>query len=86
MQRFLDDIAVEVIEVILMSALPGILSSVKVYKMEPQLVAQIAGETEQIQAQRCQLMKQLEILKKGAETCKQFSNIQIGGKRNHHTK
>ncbi|KAK8048245.1 interferon-induced GTP-binding protein Mx [Apiospora phragmitis] len=73
MKRFLDDVAVEAIEVVLMSALPSILSPVEVHKMAPDLVAHIAGEKGKIQAQRYQLVRQLEVLSRGAETCKQFA-------------
>ncbi|KAI0123379.1 P-loop containing nucleoside triphosphate hydrolase protein [Xylariales sp. AK1849] len=72
-KRFLDDIAVEVIEVVLVSALPAILSPVKVYGMSPELVAGIAGESQEIQIQRDQLRRQLEVLSRGAEICKQFA-------------
>jgi hypothetical protein len=37
MKRFIDDIAVEVVEVVLVSALADILSPVEVYKMQPDL-------------------------------------------------
>ncbi|KAH6655546.1 P-loop containing nucleoside triphosphate hydrolase protein [Truncatella angustata] len=77
LKRFLDDIAVEVIEVVLMSALPAILSPVKVYEMAPDLVARIAGETEEVQTMRNQLMRQLAVLSSGAETCKQFATTKL---------
>ncbi|KAK8106604.1 interferon-induced GTP-binding protein Mx [Apiospora kogelbergensis] len=73
MKRFLDDIAVEVIEAVLMNALPAMLSPGKVFEMSPNLVTRIAGENKEAQAQRNQLMKQLEVLCRGAETCKQFA-------------
>lgn len=79
MKRFLDDVAVEAIEVVLMSALPSILSPVEVYKMAPDLVAHIAGEKGEIQAQRYQLARQLEVLSRGAETCKQFAVNELSG-------
>jgi len=80
MKRFIDDVAVEVIELGLVSALADILSPVKVYKMEAELVAQIAGESEDSQTYREQLNRQLEVLGKGAEICKQFAFVKISGK------
>jgi hypothetical protein len=80
MKRFIDDIAVEVIEVVLVSALADILSPVEVYKMQPDLVAVIAGESAQNQVYRKQLTSQLEILGKGAEMCKHFATVRLSGK------
>ncbi|KAI1845364.1 hypothetical protein JX266_008459 [Neoarthrinium moseri] len=79
MKRFLDDVAVEIIEVVLVSALPAILSPVKVYEMAPELVARIAGESEEAQNQREQLTRQLEVLSRGAETCKEFAVTKFNG-------
>ncbi|KAK1994160.1 hypothetical protein LX36DRAFT_727998 [Colletotrichum falcatum] len=80
MKRFIDDIAVEAIESVLVSALAEILSPVKVYKMKPDLVALIAGESEATRSYREQLTKQLEILSKGAEMCKHFAVVKLSGK------
>ncbi|KAK1958688.1 hypothetical protein LY78DRAFT_685928 [Colletotrichum sublineola] len=77
MKRFIDDIAVEAIELVLVSALAEILSLVKVYKMKPDLVALIAGESEAIRSYREQLTKQLEILSKGAKMCKYFVVVKL---------
>ncbi|KAK8129401.1 interferon-induced GTP-binding protein Mx [Apiospora kogelbergensis] len=78
-KRFIDDIAVEVVESVLISALPTILSPAKVFGMPPDLVARIAGENEETQTQRHQLSKQLELLCRGAETCKQFAVNDLSG-------
>jgi sRNA-binding carbon storage regulator CsrA len=80
MKRFIDDVAVEVIEVGLVSVLVDILSPVAVYQMETELVAQIAGESEDNQSHREQLNRQLDVLGKGAEICKQFAFVKISGK------
>ncbi|ETS83523.1 hypothetical protein PFICI_05399 [Pestalotiopsis fici W106-1] len=72
MKRFLDDIAVQVIEVVLLAALPAILSPVKIFEMSSELIARIAGESEDTRAQRHQLMKQVVVLSKGIEVCKEF--------------
>ncbi|KXJ89924.1 P-loop containing nucleoside triphosphate hydrolase protein [Microdochium bolleyi] len=73
MKRFIDDMAVSVIEVALVSALAEILSPVKVFKMDRESVAALAGETEENRVLRQQLGGQLEALDKGAEICRRFA-------------
>ncbi|SPQ23961.1 4aabc9d3-cb0e-4cab-b923-e71054945ea4 [Thermothielavioides terrestris] len=68
LKRFIDDVAVEVIEGRLVSALAAILSPVSVFEMPADQVARIAGEPEEIRAEREQLTKQLEVLRSGLET------------------
>lgn len=80
MKRFLDDVSVEVIEEKLLAVLGDILSPVKVFGMSPELVAIIAGEPRDIRAKRKRLTKQLDVLKKGSETCKRFIGVRLGGK------
>ncbi|RYP17711.1 hypothetical protein DL765_004389 [Monosporascus sp. GIB2] len=60
LERFIDDVAVEVIEAKLVSVIDGILSPVKMYQMSPELVSRIAGEPEDSRMEREQLNKQLE--------------------------
>ncbi|KAK4031852.1 GTPase effector domain, GED [Parachaetomium inaequale] len=60
LKRFIDDMAVEVVETKLMSALDSILSPISVYQMPADEVAHIAGESEDTRAERDQLNKQLE--------------------------
>ena len=80
MERFVDDIAIEVIEAKLISPLHGIFSPITVASMPADLVTSIAGESEENRAQREQLNKQLEVLMKGTETCKRFIGVRILGK------
>ncbi|KAK7909186.1 hypothetical protein PG985_015064 [Apiospora marii] len=75
LDRFIDNIAIEVIEVCLMSALPDILSPAGVYKMDPVLLRNVAGESEDRRALRARLSEQLEILAEAAQTCKHFESI-----------
>jgi putative heme iron utilization protein len=81
MKRFLDDVAVQVIEEVLLSALPAILSPVKIFEMPSEMIARIAGENEDAQAQRHQFAKQLAVLIKGIEVCKEFVVFKDNGKR-----
>lgn len=80
MKRFVDDIAIEVIEAKLISPLHDIFSPITVTSMPAELVTSIAGESEENRAQREQLNKQLEVLMKGTETCKRFIGVRILGK------
>jgi hypothetical protein len=77
LKRFVDDIAIEVIEAKLISPLHDIFSPITVASMPADLVTSIAGESEENRAQREQLNKQLEVLMKGTETCKRFVGIRI---------
>lgn len=81
MKRFIDDIAIEVIEAKLLSPLGDLFSPLSVSAMPFDLVTRIAGESEQNRAQREQLNKQLDVLVKGSETCKRFIGVRLLGKK-----
>lgn len=81
MKRFVDDIAIEVIEAKLISQLNSTFSPITVTSMAADLVNSIAGESEENRAQREQLTKQLDILMKGSETCKRFIGVRVLGKK-----
>jgi len=83
MKRFIDDVAVEVIEAKLMTALNNILSPMSVYEMSANDVARIAGESEETRAERDQLNKQLDVLRNGLATCKRFVGLRISGGREY---
>src|SRR5690242_3388380 len=75
----MDDVAVEVIEAKLVSAIDDIFSPVKVYQMSPELVSRIAGESEDSRTEREQLSRQLAVLGNGLHTCKRFAGFRVGG-------
>ncbi|KAH9205430.1 hypothetical protein DL95DRAFT_491127, partial [Leptodontidium sp. 2 PMI_412] len=79
LKRFVDDIAIEVIEAKLISPLYNIFFPITVASMPADLVTSIAGESEENRAQREQLNQQLEVLVKGIETCKRFVGVRILG-------
>lgn len=81
MKRFIDDIAIEVIEAKLLSPLGDVFSPVAVSAMPADLVTRIAGESEENRAQREQLTKQLDVLTKGSDTCKRFMGVRLLGKK-----
>lgn len=78
MKRFIDDIAVQVIEIKLVAALGAIFSPVEVSSMDSDLVTLIAGESEESRVTREELTKQLAILQAGHNTCKSFISVRLG--------
>ncbi|KAI2866543.1 hypothetical protein CBS63078_10775 [Aspergillus niger] len=72
LKRFIDDVAVEVVEVRLVQSLASLFTPMKVFGMPPELVSRIAGESEENHAVREQLSKKLQILGNGLSTCRQF--------------
>lgn len=79
LKRFIDDVAIEVIEAKLVSPLGNIFSPVSVSDMPADLVTRIAGESEENRSQREQLSKQLDVLMKGSDTCKRFIGVRTLG-------
>ncbi|KAH7021592.1 P-loop containing nucleoside triphosphate hydrolase protein [Microdochium trichocladiopsis] len=80
MKRFVDDIAVSVIETGLVLALHKMLSPAEVYKMDAELVASLGGETEENRVGREQAVRQLEVLDRSAQICRQFPVDGMGSK------
>jgi hypothetical protein len=81
MKRFIDDIAIQVVEFKLIAALGEIFSPVKVFCMDSGLVTLIAGESEENRTTRQELTKKLGILQAGRDTCKRFINVRLVGKK-----
>jgi hypothetical protein len=81
LKRFIDDIAIEVIEAKLISLLHDIFSPITTAAMPADLVTHIAGESEEDRAQREQWTRQLDILTKGSETCKRFIGVRALGEK-----
>jgi hypothetical protein len=79
LNRFVDDIAVEVVEFKLVAVLTDLFSPIKVCDMDADSVAAIAGESEEDRSVREQLTNQLALLTKGAETCRSFIGNIITG-------
>lgn len=79
LKRFIDDVAVEVVEAKLVSALDRILPPNAIFQMSDDHVAHIAGESEETRSEREQLGKQLDVLRNGLETCKRFVGFRVSG-------
>ncbi|KAL6408950.1 Interferon-induced GTP-binding protein Mx [Ilyonectria robusta] len=79
-KHFIDDVAVEVIDKILVSGLGDILTPDTVAIMPDSKVTQIAGETNESRTFRESLQKDLETLDSGLKTCKKHLGLQFSGK------
>lgn len=79
LQRFLDNVAVDLVENKLIMALARILQPADIFGMPYDKVERIAGEPEENKHQREQLNKQVHVLDKGSEFCKRFVGLRIGG-------
>jgi hypothetical protein len=77
LKRFIDNIAVQVIEAKLISPLGDIFSPIAVSAMPADLVTRIASESEEKRAYCEQLTKQLDVLMKGSDTCKPFIGVRL---------
>ncbi|KAI0880006.1 P-loop containing nucleoside triphosphate hydrolase protein [Annulohypoxylon maeteangense] len=79
LKRFIDSIATEVIEQKIIMPLSDILSPVAVFKMSPDLVELIAGESQESRTKREELTKKTDVLQRGLKTCKRFVDSKLKG-------
>jgi GTPase SAR1 family protein len=77
LERFVDDISVEVIETCLFQELDRIFGTMEVVRMPEETCSKIAGETEESKKRRHDLEKQLECLTKGIDTCRDYVVVEI---------
>lgn len=81
LKRFIDDIAVEVIETCLVAALGQVFTPMTVAMMPNTEVTSIAGETKEGRIAREDLERKLLVLENGIKTCKQFSGFRLTGEK-----
>ncbi|KAI9155433.1 NADH-cytochrome b5 reductase 2 [Paramyrothecium foliicola] len=79
LNRFIDDISVEVIETCLVEELERIFNPLQIAKMPAGTISSIAGETVASRKVREDLEKKLDILTKGIATCREYASIQVEG-------
>ncbi|KAL1881850.1 hypothetical protein Daus18300_000903 [Diaporthe australafricana] len=84
LKRFMDDVAIELVEAKLVKALPDIFSPMTVCTMPPDLVCRIAGESDEKLRRREQLEKQADVLGKGSDFCKRFVSMKRIGETYSH--
>ncbi|KAJ0117159.1 Interferon-induced GTP-binding protein Mx [Diaporthe amygdali] len=77
LKRFMDDVAIELVEAKLVQVLPDIFSPMTVWSMSPDVVGRIAGESDEKLRRREQLEKQIEVLGKGSVSCKRFVGMKL---------
>ncbi|KAF2452977.1 P-loop containing nucleoside triphosphate hydrolase protein [Lineolata rhizophorae] len=73
MKTFVDNVCIQVVEDVLIGDIWTIFSPPEVGQMHPDLIARIAAESTESQAQRRQLNRKLRILGKGKEICERHS-------------
>ncbi|PQE03745.1 dynamin family protein [Rutstroemia sp. NJR-2017a BBW] len=75
LERFIDDMAIEVVESKLIAPLTEFFSPISVTNMGKELVMQVAGEPEDSRVERAQLMRQVDVLQQGSVTLKKFIGV-----------
>ncbi|KAE8335744.1 hypothetical protein BDV24DRAFT_179111 [Aspergillus arachidicola] len=75
LKRFIDGVAIEVIETNLIKPLADMFAPLLVFDMADDLATRIAGESIENKSLRDQLSRKLHILRKGSETCRMFIGI-----------
>ena len=79
LKRYIDDVAVEVIENELVAKLADIFSPTLVWNMSDEMVGLIAGESEDQKFYRGKLERLSKMLKKGLDTCQEFVDSRLLG-------
>ncbi|OAA33894.1 Dynamin, GTPase domain protein [Beauveria brongniartii RCEF 3172] len=77
MKRFIDDVAVEVIEACLLDRLNEIMDPTSIFTMKDADIARIAAETGESRAARAELEAKLKVLRCGSEICKTFAALYV---------
>ena len=80
MKRFVDDMAVEVMESVLVAGILNILDPSIVSDMTEEEVTKIASESESDRTARVSLSNQLKVLSKGEAICKAFALLYHEGR------
>ncbi|KAI1408675.1 P-loop containing nucleoside triphosphate hydrolase protein [Hypoxylon sp. FL1857] len=84
-KRFIDIIATEVIEQKILMPISDILSPVAVFKMSPDLVELIAGESQESRKKREELTRKVSVLQKGLKICEHFMDAKLRGEPLAHS-
>ncbi|OAA37488.1 GTPase effector domain, GED [Cordyceps fumosorosea ARSEF 2679] len=84
MKRFIDDVAVEVIEACLVGKLNEIMDPTSIFTMKDADITRIAAETEESRAARKELETKLKVLSSGSEICKTFAALYVNALDNEN--
>ncbi|KAI1388076.1 dynamin family protein [Hypoxylon trugodes] len=82
LKRFIDGIAIEVIEQKILVPLSDILSPVAVFKMPAKVADLIAGESWESRSKRQDLTKKIDVLREGLGTCERFVSSRLKDEQN----
>lgn len=80
MKLFIDNIPTLVTEVMLLAPIPRMFCPKVVYKMKPEMIAQIASESEEKKVEREELSRKLETLEIGWGICRRHVARMKAGK------
>lgn len=80
MKLFIDNIPTLVTEVMLLAPIPRMFCPKVVYKMKPEMIAQIASESEEKKLEREELSRKLETLESGWGICRRHVARMKAGK------
>lgn len=72
LRTFTDNVIVLAIENVLIKDLPSIFTTERVNQMEDEELQRLASESPEVQADREELQKELDDLKKGLQICNKF--------------
>lgn len=80
MKLFIDNVPTLVTEVMLLGPIPRMFCPKVVYKMKPEMIAQIASESEEKKLEREELSRKLETLEGGWGICRRHVGRMKAGK------
>lgn len=80
MKSLIDNVAIQVVEAILLRKLGELLSPALVLQMKPDLISKMAAESLDNRFQREHLFRKLMVLQAGIETCKRYVGRSVPSK------
>jgi hypothetical protein len=80
MKSLIDNVAIQVVEAILVGNLGELLSPALVLQMKPDLISNMAAESSENRFQREHLSRKLIVLQAGIETCKRYVGRSVPSK------
>lgn len=78
LKRFIDNVAVDLVETELVAKLCDIFCPISAYEMPPDMIERIARESEDNRRLREQLREQLDVLAQGSDFCRRFMGMRFG--------
>lgn len=82
MKSLIDNVAIYIIEALLVTTLEELFPPARVLQMKPDLISKITAESSDNRFQREQLSRNLMVLQAGIATCKRYSGRSAKSKLN----